>query len=131
MDHIACFYFGTWTYPLELWYLVPPILAGLPLILLMFGNLLLGYPKSEFQWTMGHSLLVVGAFSVGVLGIGMDRFWCWLFGTKLWDMFTASSFTFFGCDLAFLGIQKWLSWTRATKSVEHFDAHYRLQTKSD
>jgi hypothetical protein len=102
------------THPLELWYLVTPLAAGLPLIALMFGDIILPQQKNTTtntttcEWTRGHSLFVLGGSSVTVLGIGMDRFWCWTFGSRLWDLPTASTMTFLGCDLAFWGIQKWI-----------------------
>lgn len=96
------------THPLELWYLLPPLLAGLPLLVLLFGDLVSPSASLSFEWTTGHLLLALGASLVGPLGIGMDRYWCWMLGSRFLDLFTAGTLTFVGCDLAFLGLQKWI-----------------------
>lgn len=122
------------TYPLELWYLVPPLLATIPVIHLLFGPSVVRqtatgkvvlFPEwrrkdanaadqtiSYRTWTLGHTLFVSGVILPTVFGIGLDRFWCWAIhsrgGTFLWDLLTASTLTFLGCDLVFWGILVWL-----------------------
>jgi hypothetical protein len=92
------------THPLELWYLVTPALAAIPVHILLFHGM---YTHRSFvDITMGHVLALLGGISAAVLGVGMDRLWCtngW--GNMVWDLFTSSTLMFVGCDLAFLGIQ--------------------------
>jgi hypothetical protein len=92
------------THPLELWYLVPPALAAIPVNRLLFHDMYTH--ESFFGMTMGHVLALLGGISAAVLGVGMDRLWCTIgLGHMFWDLFTSSTLMFVGCDLAFLGIQ--------------------------
>eukprot|EP00980_Cylindrotheca_fusiformis_P001876 scaffold429_cov114-Cylindrotheca_fusiformis.AAC.3 len=90
------------TYPLELWYLVPPFLATVPVIQLLFGPILVRQASTQVieffpewrrrpdastterataskrrAWNLGHTLFVTGLLLSTFIGIGLDRFWCW------------------------------------------------------
>jgi hypothetical protein len=135
------------SFPLELWYLMPTVAATLPVINLLFGPIIsrkttsgntqksVFFPewsneyapgeigsddrKNGRVWTNAHSLLISSIVILTVLGIGMDRFWCWaiysrqgggaFFAFAFWDLLTLPTLTFLGCDLTFLGILKYLN----------------------
>jgi hypothetical protein len=90
------------TYPLELWYLLPPLFATIPVIQLLFGPIVVRHPSSgeigvfpEWRrknnastteeattsksrtWTLAHTLFVTSLLLTTFFGIGLDRFWCW------------------------------------------------------
>jgi hypothetical protein len=131
------------SHPLELWYLLPPLLAGLPVLSVVFRKPLVwvwrmhppppqGVPQNNnlkkggasssspsttadapWCWTRGQVIFGLGATCAGVLGIGLDRWWCHLFGGNssnyryiiLGDLMTATTLTFLGCDLCFWGME--------------------------
>jgi hypothetical protein len=92
------------THPLELWYLVAPAVAGVPVGILLFQDV---YTHRSFSgMTIGHLLVLLGGISAAVVGIRMDRLCCTIgLGHMVWDLFTSSTLVFVGCDLAFLGIE--------------------------
>jgi hypothetical protein len=114
------------SHPLELWYLVPPILAGGPVLLVLYQQLWDSFctllseqycptPKSAAvscqSWFLSKSqgIFVSGVIAAGVVGIAMDRFWCPLVGYSLArDLLSANTMVFLGCDLAFWGIADFL-----------------------
>ena len=120
------------SHPLELWYLFPPVLAGLPITHVMFWDTIvaaieknrnksfsfLQIFQSLFQsFNVGQCLFVFGAM-IALLGILLDRFWCIVLHDYLWlvqDLFTASTLIFWGCDFMFLGIH--LSFPTTTTPV--------------
>jgi hypothetical protein len=96
------------TLPLELWYLVPCILAGFVLLLL----LLLGSKKPKRG---ALTMLLLGGVCV-VAGPVLDAPLCrWTRGA-LGDALTVSTLTFAGSDLAFVGIGMWLMSTPPLES---------------
>lgn len=103
------------SYPLELWYFIPQLLAGPPLIQSMFGGLIRN--PISFQWTSGHILFVCGILSA-VLGIGFDWFWCRTFGTLFADLLRAPTLVFGGCNLCFLGIHQWIQQSKSKKRTD-------------
>jgi len=125
------------THTLEIWYLIPPLHATIVAIQLLFGPIVAKNPTShrfmffpEWQrangestlrsWTASHILFVISLILPTILGIGLDRFWCWAIHSRqsggtflffLWDLFTASTITFLGCDMAYLAILLWLDFS--------------------
>ena len=100
------------SFPLELWYLLPPLLAAWPVAVWMFqdalfetfgkGRLSVQFASflSSGQWAFISAIMVAG-----VLGLAMDHFWCPLLGNTLArDLMSANTLVFLGCDLAFWGI---------------------------
>jgi len=102
--------------PLELWYLIPPMLAGVTLSIVMFGELI--WNHKAFRCTTGHVLFICGAL-LGVLGFGLDGFWCRIAGTLLADLLTSMTLVFLGCDLSFWGIYQWIQ--SSSESKNHVD----------
>jgi len=88
------------TYPLELWYLIPPLLAGPPLLYIMFRD----YQASK-NWSYVWAIvwLILGG-SIGLGGVLADAALCRRFEGKFFDSFTTGSLMFWGCDIAFLGV---------------------------
>jgi len=115
---VAMFYGYGFTYPLELWYILPTLLP-LPCLVVLGELLLLRRRSSKKEKTnprpssssSAHNAWLASSTIVVMAGLGLDRFWCWWLGTRLYfifffrDCFTASSWTFLGCNLGFWGIQ--------------------------
>jgi hypothetical protein len=89
------------SHPLELWYLLPPLLAALPVVLWVFQDI----RDLSFSFTSGQ-LAFISAIPVAiVLGVAMDHVWCSVVGYSLArDFLSANTLVFLGCDLAFWGI---------------------------
>ena len=111
-----------YTLPLELWYLIPILLATIPLMSVMFllkeddddhVNTTTTSTLTSRRW--GRSLLITGSL-ISLIGISLDQWGCLLFlqhhnettnNSGWWhsyDFWTASTFTFIGSDIAFIGI---------------------------
>lgn len=116
------------SHPLELWYLGPVVMAGVPVLLVVYENMWIHLYKTVYlPWQKGESpsptlISMVPSLSVGqsifassivvagFLGIVMDRVWCSLLGFSLArDLLSANTFIFLGCDLAFWGLVRFLS----------------------
>jgi len=98
------------SYPLELWYLATPALAGLPVVLLLFESMIRESIEmsrlSTRSWDVPHTLFLLGVICIGIVGIAMDRIWCEVFQSYNWsvDLFTASTMVFLGCDFLFVSL---------------------------
>jgi len=92
--------------PLELWYLLPSIFAGMAVNPIMFAELFL-HPES-FRWTTCHKLMIYGYLCIGLLGIGLNQLLCRIFGTILADLLMSTTLVFGGFNLCFLGIKQWI-----------------------
>lgn len=109
------------SHPLELWYLVPPIAAGTPILLVVFEDVWVQCYESYF-WpqnptslsalpplSLGQVIFALSILVAGVLGVAMDRVWCPLVGYSLArDFLSANTLVFLGCDLAFWGLERFL-----------------------
>ncbi|CAJ1963536.1 unnamed protein product [Cylindrotheca closterium] len=124
---------------LEMWYLLPPLNATIVAIQLLFGPIVVRNPTTTTtttrsftffpqwkdghrgndasrHWTTAHIIFIISLILPSILGIGLDRFWCWAIRSRaeggvlsvLGDLLTASTMTFLGCDLAYLAILLWL-----------------------
>jgi hypothetical protein len=122
------------TYPLELWYLIPPLLAGPPILLLLFGNggqWVLHWNNnnnnnSSLLWRMkcevvskftGCAVFLLGAVAA-LVGVVLDVPFCFVFQNSLFDLLTSGTLMFLGCDLAFWGIWLWLSSTKKKSDID-------------
>lgn len=126
------------THALEMWYLVPPLIATVAAIQLFFGPIVGNQPTSQQrtifpQWSsisslrnlrISHIMFATSLIMPTILGIGLDRFWCWAIHSRqgggtlaffFWDLLTASTMTFLGCDLSYLAIFLWLNDSRSNK----------------
>jgi hypothetical protein len=119
---ISFFVYRNNTYPLELWYLIPPLLAGPPILLLLFGNeqLLVHWKNPYLQWRIicvamskstGCAVFLLGAVT-GLSGVVLDVPFCFVFQNSLFDLLTSGTLLFLGCNLAFGGIFLWLASTK-------------------
>lgn len=114
------------SHPLELWYLVPIVMAGVPVLLVVYENVwmhlyktvYLPWQKGELSsppklkmvpFSVGQAVFASSIFVAGVLGIVLDRVWCSPIGYSLArDFLSANTFVFLGCDLAFWGLVRFL-----------------------
>jgi len=90
---------STMTHLLELWYLIPAIMAAFPVTLVLFRK----KDNDATNLLLARILLVVG-FVTGVTGIALDATFCRWFEGALWDFPMASTLMFLGCDLSFVAI---------------------------
>jgi uncharacterized membrane protein len=86
-------------FALEDWYLLPPLLAGSPILY----YLLLLKPKQTCRSMLGHSVFLLGTVTAA-LSIVLDKYCCYRFGSTVFDTLTASTGVFFACDACFLGL---------------------------
>ena len=113
------------TLPLELWYLLPALLAGIPLGWLLYESFqdprlwnLQSKQTQKFPFVLPtssyfHGSAILFCWIVGPLvalgGIPMDATLClWLQNYSTWDAFTAGSMMFWGCDVCFIGLYLFL-----------------------
>jgi hypothetical protein len=91
---------------LEDWYLFPPLMAGLPVVVFLYLIRDLVLQQGMYR---GHALFILGVI-LATGSIVMDRPLCHRLGTVMFlDAFTASNGVFLACDLCFLGIYYVLS----------------------
>ncbi len=122
---------ATASHPLELWYLVPPVAAGGPVLMVLYENVWTCatgryYPKSScskrdddslpskslLPLSVGQLVFGLSVIVAGIMGLVMDRFWCTLVGCSLArDFLSANTLVFLSCDMAFWGIASFLSET--------------------
>ena len=90
---------STMTHLLELWYLIPAIMAAFPVALVLFRK----KDNDATNVRLARILLVVG-FVTGVTGIALDATFCRWFEGALWDFPMSSTLMFLGCDISFVAI---------------------------
>ena len=108
------------SHPLELWYLIPPLAAGIPVLMVLYEDIWLRCCES-YYWhrgasdtalkplSLGQAVFALSIFLTGIVGGAMDRVWCPLLGYSLArDFLSANTFVFLGCDLAFWGLARFL-----------------------
>ena len=101
------------TYPLELWYLIPPhLLLGNGLWLVPWKNnnpyLLWRMIREAVSNSTGGALFSLGAIAA-LSGVVLDAPFCFVFQNYFFDFLTSGTLMFLGCDLAFGGIFLWVS----------------------
>lgn len=80
------------TFPLELWYALPTGLAGqVVLVWLTLSNTKAS--RQTLAWLVG--------VSAAMLGSVLADHWCCLWGIRMLDAFDSPTMVFFGCNLAF------------------------------
>jgi FtsH-binding integral membrane protein len=105
------------TYPLEHFYLIPPLLAFPPILILLFGNgrvslvphwknnpyLLWRMTREAISKSKGLAVFLLAAV-VALAGVVLDVPFCYVFQNSLLDLLTSGTLVFLGCNLAFWGL---------------------------
>jgi len=98
------------SYQLELWYLLPPLLAAAPVVIWVFEDIVSEKLTSRqflspISFSIGQLIFASALPVILILGLMMDHIWCSLIGYSLArDLLSANTLVFLGCDLAFWGI---------------------------